>query len=51
MFSLTHADLPEPTTHDLDAITDEWPRIDAELAVLDAQIAMLYAADRGGPTP
>jgi hypothetical protein len=50
MFSFDYADLPEPTPDDLAAIEDEWPVINGELAVLDAQIAMLYAADRGGPT-
>jgi hypothetical protein len=50
MFSLDFTDLAEPTAHDLAAIDDEWPMIDADLAVLDAQIAMIYAEDRGGPT-
>jgi hypothetical protein len=50
MFSPDHIDLSEPTADDLAAIDAEWPRIDAELDVLNAEIAMLYAADRGGPT-
>jgi Family of unknown function (DUF6284) len=45
------ADLPEPTAHDLTAIEDEWPLIEAELALLTAEIHMLYADDYGGPTP
>jgi hypothetical protein len=40
-----------PTLADLAAIDAEWPLIEAELAVLDAQITMLYAADHGGPSP
>ncbi|HLL66809.1 MAG TPA: DUF6284 family protein [Micromonosporaceae bacterium] len=44
-------DLPEPTPSDLAAIEDEWPIVEAGLAVLNAQIAMIYAEDRGGPTP
>jgi hypothetical protein len=39
----------EPTPADLAAIEREWPLIEAELAVLDAQIRILAAA--GGPTP
>jgi hypothetical protein len=35
---------------DLSAIADEWPLIAAELDVLDAEIALIYAEDRGGPT-
>lgn len=50
MFSLDSAELPEPTAHDLASVDDEWPLIDADLAVLDAQIAMIYARERGGPT-
>ncbi len=41
----------EPTRAELAAIEAEWPRIAAEMDLLDAEIAMLYAADRGGPTP
>ncbi|TDC39056.1 hypothetical protein E1211_05150 [Micromonospora sp. 15K316] len=40
----------EPTAADLAAIDAEWPLIAAELDVLDAEIMMLYAEDRGGPT-
>ncbi|MEV6367558.1 DUF6284 family protein [Micromonospora musae] len=36
---------------DLAAIDAEWPLIAAELDVLDAEITMLYAEDRGGPSP
>jgi hypothetical protein len=39
----------EPTAAALAAIEAEWPLIDAELAVLDAQIRALTAA--GGPSP
>lgn len=40
----------EPTPDDLAAIEAEWPLIAAELDLLDAEITMLYAEDRGGPT-
>ncbi|MFU8875889.1 DUF6284 family protein [Micromonospora sp. SL4-19] len=40
----------EPTAADLAAIDREWPLIAAELDLLDAEIAMLYAEDHGGPT-
>ncbi|GAA0808952.1 DUF6284 family protein [Spirilliplanes yamanashiensis] len=46
---LARIDGPSPT--DLAAIDFEWPLIAAELDVLDAEIALLYAEDRGGPTP
>jgi hypothetical protein len=46
---LARIDGPSPT--DLAAIEFEWPLIAAELDVLDAEIALLYAEDRGGPTP
>jgi Family of unknown function (DUF6284) len=39
-----------PSAADLDAIEAEWPLIAAELDLLDAQIATIYAADHGGPT-
>ncbi|WP_045742374.1 DUF6284 family protein [Actinoplanes rectilineatus] len=39
----------EPSLVELAAIEFERPLIDAELDVLDAEIHMLYAADRGGP--
>jgi hypothetical protein len=41
----------EPTAADLAAIEAEWPRIAAEMDLLDAEIAVLNAADRGGPSP
>ncbi|WP_433530465.1 DUF6284 family protein [Micromonospora sp. CA-263727] len=40
----------EPTPAELAAIDAEWPLIAAELDVLDAEITLLYADDRGGPT-
>jgi hypothetical protein len=40
-----------PTPDDLAAIDREWPLIDAELDVLDAEITNRYAADRGRPSP
>ncbi len=43
-------DMPAPTAADLAAIDTEMPLIEAEIDVLNAEIAMLYAADRGGPT-
>ncbi|MDG4815177.1 DUF6284 family protein [Micromonospora sp. WMMD956] len=39
-----------PAAADLAAIEQEWPLIAADLDLLDAEIAMLYAADDGGPT-
>lgn len=45
-----HFDIDGPSTADLDAIEAEWPLIAAELDVLDAEIAIINAADRGGPT-
>ena len=39
-----------PTAEDLAAIDREWPRIAAELDLLDAEIALIYAEDHGGPT-
>ncbi|MEV4638338.1 DUF6284 family protein [Actinoplanes sp. NPDC049548] len=36
---------------DLAAIEAEWPLIEAELYVLDAEIALISAADHGGPSP
>ncbi len=41
----------EPSPEDLAAIEAEWPLIEAELFVLDAEIAWINAADRGGPSP
>ncbi len=40
----------EPTAADLAAIETETPLIDAEMAWLAAEIAMLDADERGGPT-
>lgn len=44
------ADLDGPTAADLAGIDAEWPLVAAELDVLDAEIALIYAEDRGGPT-
>ncbi len=41
----------EPTTAELAAIDAEWPLIAAEMDVLDAEITIMCAADRGGPSP
>ncbi|MEU4676514.1 DUF6284 family protein [Micromonospora sp. NPDC023737] len=41
----------EPTAADLAAIEAEWPLIAADLDLLDAEITMLYAEDRGSPSP
>ena len=41
----------EPSDDDLSAIEAEWPLIEAELSVLDAEITNVYAAERGGPSP
>ena len=41
----------EPSPGALAAIEAEWPLIAAELAVLDAEIALINAADHGGPSP
>jgi Family of unknown function (DUF6284) len=41
----------EPTAAEVAAIDAEWPLIAAEMDLLDAEITMLYAADRGGPSP
>ncbi|MEU5932825.1 MULTISPECIES: DUF6284 family protein [Micromonospora] len=41
----------EPTPKALAAIETEWPLIEAELSVLDAEIILMYAADHGGPSP
>ncbi|ROO50810.1 hypothetical protein EDC02_5668 [Micromonospora sp. Llam0] len=38
-----------PTPDELAAIEREWPLIEAELALLDAEITALYVAD-GGPS-
>ena len=49
MMTPINRDREEPTPAELADIEREWPLIDAELAVLDAQIAALSAA--GGPSP
>lgn len=41
----------EPTAAELHAIEDEWPLIEAEMDLLNAEIANIIAADRGGPSP
>lgn len=41
----------EPTAADLAAIEAEEPLIAAEIDVLNAEIAILCAAERGGPSP
>ncbi|MEV7229688.1 DUF6284 family protein [Polymorphospora sp. NPDC051019] len=43
-------ELDGPTAADLAAIEAEWPLIAAELDLVDAEIAHIYATDRGGPT-
>lgn len=40
----------EPTPEALAAIEAVWPLIEADMDVLDAEIAVINAADRGGPT-
>jgi len=45
-----HTIIDEPSASELDAIEAEWPLIAADLDVLDAEIAIINAADRGGPT-
>jgi hypothetical protein len=42
-------DTEEPTPADLTAIEAEWPLIEADLSLLDAQIRALAA--EGGPSP
>ncbi|MEO3781550.1 DUF6284 family protein [Micromonospora sp. B11E3] len=49
-YDLNDADPDGPSVDDLAAIDAEWPLIAAELDLLDAEISMLYAEDRGGPT-
>ncbi len=41
----------QPTSADLSAIEYEWPLIEADMDVLDAEIANIYAAEHGGPSP
>jgi hypothetical protein len=48
--SKLHRITDEPPAADLDAIEAEWPLIAAELDVLDAEITIINAADRGGPS-
>lgn len=45
------ADMFGPSSVDLEGIEAEWPLIEAELSVLDAEIANIYAAEHGGPSP
>ena len=45
-----HPIIDEPSASELDAIEAEWPLIAADLDVLDAEIAIINAADHGGPT-
>jgi Family of unknown function (DUF6284) len=45
-----HLNIDGPTPAELSAIEAEWPLIAAEMDVLDAEIALINAADRGGPT-
>ena len=40
-----------PSAADLAAIEREEPLISAEIDMLTAEIGILYAAERGGPTP
>ncbi|MEO3747140.1 DUF6284 family protein [Plantactinospora sp. B5E13] len=49
MDTSAHSPDLEPTPADLAAIDREWPLIEAELALLDAEITALYAD--GGPSP
>lgn len=51
MRPLTASDLPEPSAADLAAIDVEWPVIAAGIDVVNAEIALINAADRGGPSP
>lgn len=46
---LNHTD--EPTAADLAAIETEEPLITAEMAWLDAEITLINADERGGPSP
>jgi hypothetical protein len=41
----------EPTSADLAAIEEEWPQIEADLAVLDAEIAEILAESLGAWDP
>jgi Family of unknown function (DUF6284) len=45
------ADIAQPSTTDLAEIDSEWPLIEAQMDVLDAEISMIYAAEHGGPSP
>ncbi|WP_326549930.1 DUF6284 family protein [Micromonospora sp. NBC_01813] len=47
---MNHDDRHEPSASDLAAIEAEWPLIAADLDALDAEIALIVAADSGGPT-
>jgi hypothetical protein len=46
----TDPEIQGPAPEDLSAIEAEWPRIEADLAELDAEIRALYLADHGGPS-
>lgn len=50
MSRLHHQSGDEPSVEELDAIEAEWPLIAAELDVLDAEIALIVAAEQGGPS-
>ncbi|MFC7529124.1 DUF6284 family protein [Actinoplanes sp. GCM10030250] len=45
-----HLNLDGPSPAELAVIDAEWPLIAAELDVLDAEITIINAAHRGGPT-
>lgn len=45
-----YLNLDGPSPAELEAIETEWPLIAAELDVLDAEITLINAGDRGGPT-
>lgn len=51
MYPTDTDDLDGPSAADLAAIEDEMPLIDAGLELVNAEIAMFYAEDRGGPSP
>ncbi|MDP9798301.1 hypothetical protein J2S43_006813 [Catenuloplanes nepalensis] len=43
------SDIDEPTDAELAAIENEWPLIVAELDLMEAELDVLDAAERGGP--
>ncbi|MEU4216197.1 DUF6284 family protein [Actinoplanes sp. NPDC026623] len=51
LLNLNDNDADEPTPDDLAAIDAEQPLITAELMWLNAEITMLNADERGGPSP